>query len=747
MTAPDFPLDFLDTLDRTVRDRDGKPERHETRFQCPADGHPDIHPSARWNRKKATWRCDVCGAGGGALDLADLLGIERPPLRSGGAGAAFLPKDTATAQPASGDDPPGCTLLDYATAKQLDLRKLRAFGLTEITYLGAPAVRIPYLDRDRRETAVQFRVRLTKSADGADRFKWRSGSKACLYGLDRLDLARECGFITLVEGASDCHTLWAIDQPAIGLPGANTWNEQRDAAHLDGIDRIYVVIEPDRGGEAVAAWIATSRIRDRVMVLDLDGHKDPSALYLDDPATFGARWAAARAAATPFIERERAAAEEKAAAAWATCADLAGESNVLDRMVSTLARSGVVGEARALKLIYLAVTSRFLSRPVSVAVKGPSSGGKSHTVEKVLDLFPDDAYFSLTAMSERSLAYSEEPLDHRMLVIYEAAGMAGEFASYLMRSLLSEGCIRYETVEKTADGMRARLIERPGPTGLIVTTTAVHLHPENETRMLSLSVDDSTDQTRRVLRALAGAGDAEAIDTTAWHALQIWMAGAENRTEIPFARVLSELASASAVRFRRDFELVLNLIRAHAALHQATRERDAEGRIVATIEGDYASVHALVADLLAEGAEAAVSATVRETVRTVGNLLHLTGHNRADEDDEPTVTVATIAKALHLDKSAALRRVRVAIDREYLKNLETRKGRPARIAMGDALPADVPVLPPVADLLDGCTVAARTEGVSTNTGAEDAASAEPDVTDGSSLLLTDARFGQAAAGN
>jgi hypothetical protein len=65
--------------------------------------------------------------------------------------------------------------------------------------------------------------------------------------------------------------------------------------------------------------------------------------------------------------------------------------------------------------------------------------------------------------------------------------MSGEFATYLMRSLLSEGRVRYETVEKTSEGMKPRLIEREGPTGLIVTTTAVKLHPENETRMLSLT--------------------------------------------------------------------------------------------------------------------------------------------------------------------------------------------------------------------------------------------------------------------
>ena len=68
-----------------------------------------------------------------------------------------------------------------------------------------------------------------------------------------------------------------------------------------------------------------------------------------------------------------------------------------------------------------------------------------------------------------------------MIVIYEATALQGDFLSYLLRSLLSEGRIAYETVEKTSEGMHVRRIEREGPTGLLCTTTAISLHPENET--------------------------------------------------------------------------------------------------------------------------------------------------------------------------------------------------------------------------------------------------------------------------
>jgi hypothetical protein len=121
--------------------------------------------------------------------------------------------------------------------------------------------------------------------------------------------------------------------------------------------------------------------------------------------------------------------------------------------------------------------------------------------------------------------------------------------------------------------------------------------------------------------------------------------------------------------------------------------------VLATLD-DYAVVRELIADLVAEGIGATVSNTVRETVAAVRK--HAEGHAE--------VTVAAVAEELKLDRSAALRRVRAATERGYLKNLETGRGRPARLVLGDRLPEEVVVLPTLADLED-CRGAARMEGV------------------------------------
>jgi hypothetical protein len=583
----------------------------------------------------------------------------------------------------------GCTLSEYSEAKRLPLDFLKAIGLSEISYFGVRAVRMPYRNADGSDRVVRFRFALEKGGEPDDRFRWKTGSKPCLYGLDRLGEARTAGYVVLVEGESDSQTLWHHRVPAVGIPGAANWREDRDAPCLDGIADVYVVIEPDKGGERVLGWLSRSRIRDRVRVVRLGEFKDPSALHIDDPDRFADRFRAAMTKAQPWAaieaERMRVTKDES----WAKCRDLALEPNILNGLTTALSRLGVVGEDRNAKIIFLSTVSRLLRRPVSVVVKGTSSSGKSFVTESVLNFFDPSAYYALSAMSERALAYMEEPLKHRMLVIYEAAGMEGDLQTYLIRSLLSEHRIRYQTNDKTRDGIKSRLIEIEGPTGLIVTTTKLRLHPENETRLLSVTTTDAPEQTRRVLKAIAGVSAAEAVDFEPWRALDRWLSASDACVSIPFAPTLAEKIPAVAVRLRRDFSTILNLISAHAFLHQATRERDASGAVVATVERDYAAVRELVSDLISEGIGATVPKSVRETAEAI-QCLSSSGRE---------ATSAQVAERLKLDKSSASRRVKAALDAGYARNLEERRGKPLRLVAGDSLPDDKPVLPQPEELL------------------------------------------------
>jgi hypothetical protein len=62
------------------------------------------------------------------------------------------------------------------------------------------------------------------------------------------------------------------------------------------------------------------------------------------------------------------------------------------------------------------------------------------------------------------------------------------------------------------------------------------------------------------------------------------------------------------------------------------------------------------------------------------------------------VSLGELGAKLSLDKSATSRRLRDATDRGYLVNLETRRGRSARIVLDDPMPEMVKLLPEPAEL-------------------------------------------------
>ncbi len=392
--------------------------------------------------------------------------------------------------------------------------------------------------------------------------------------------------------------------------------------------------------------------------------------------------------AVAWEEFQAAETEEKRAEHWDNCKELAEQPRILDAFAAAAAKMCVAGEVSLLKLLFLVLISRLLRRIVSIVLKGPSSGGKSYLVHSVLRFFPPEAFFLLTAMSERALIYTDEPFKHRFLVLCEAESLQEKFVRYIVRSLLSENCIRYITVEKTPAGLRPREIFKEGPTGLISTTTEVALHPESETRFVSVNVTDTPEQTKQILATTAeryaGLGFSGGPDDfKGWHALQHWLSLGEHGVVVPFAQVLASLIPPVAVRLRRDIDALLSLVSAHAILHQANRNRDKQNRIIATID-DYAAVRELLADVLSSSVETLVPCTIRDTVLVVRDLKE--GNSASD------ITIKMVADELKVDKSSASRRVNAAIEKGYLVN-RADKGRPANLTLGDPMPDDVEILP------------------------------------------------------
>ena len=133
------------------------------------------------------------------------------------------------------------SLEDYAKAKKLPIDFLKSLGLATSKYRGQTRVKIQYYDETGEPQAIRWRV-------GKDKW-WAKGHgpKIRSYGLWRLAEMKKAGYLILVEGESDCHTLWHYSLPPIGLPGAVSFKPEWQT-FFEGI-RVYAWQEPGKGGE------------------------------------------------------------------------------------------------------------------------------------------------------------------------------------------------------------------------------------------------------------------------------------------------------------------------------------------------------------------------------------------------------------------------------------------------------------------------------------------------------------------
>jgi hypothetical protein len=576
----------------------------------------------------------------------------------------------------------GLTLRQLCDAKGFDVSALAAFGVCDGTVNGQPCVDIPCMLADGAVAAVKRRLRLEEPG----RFLWPKGKSTMPYGLDRLATVSAETAIVIVEGESDCWTLWHNGFAALGIPGAKNWKPKY--AELLADKNVCIWQESGMAGAsfvaAVTGDVPTARI------IRASEAKDPNALWLASRDTFPAAMHALIASARSRPEEEAAVRAAEADVALAAGREVLEHPNILGLVDDYLVASGYAGDTKAPRTVYVSLTSRCLRRPVNLAVIAPSAAGKNHAVDAALPLFPPSAYVVFGASSPRVLVYGEQDYQNKIVIVSEADSIPVDGpAASAVRSLAADNVMTYDVVERDPDTNRfaVRHIVKPGPTGLITTSTKP-LDDQLSTRMLAIGIPDTREQTRAVLHAHADAVNGHDVGPSAerFVAAQRWLElEGDREVTIPFAHTLAEQVPADLVRMRRDFRQLLTVIETNAFLHQRQRDRDQDGRVIATL-ADYAVACDLLMDVFTTVATGGVSKAVREVVRVVQKL---------SPSAPDGVTCATVAAHVDppLHRNTAWYRIKSALRLGHLINSETRKGHPAKLKPGDALPDERDALP------------------------------------------------------
>lgn len=230
-----------------------------TRHKCLCPFHDDHHASMSFSVRRNTFRCFVCGASGGPIDLVmkylhkNFLDACRWLGESWG-----LVHDSLTCQRNHATcplDSPQTSILKSQTMfdasryerffehpwlipearhflfdeRRIDPRVVRWCRLTSWKdKQGVPWLQTPYYDREGRLVGIQNR-NLVKGA--LPRFRFPQGAECGIYNLPVLNLLQPGETLFITEGCSDCWAMLSAGHKAIAIPSA-TLLKRKDAEQL-----------------------------------------------------------------------------------------------------------------------------------------------------------------------------------------------------------------------------------------------------------------------------------------------------------------------------------------------------------------------------------------------------------------------------------------------------------------------------------------------------------------------------------
>lgn len=314
---------------------------------------------------------------------------------------------------------------------------------------------------------------------------------------------------------------------------------------------------------------------------------------------------------------------------------------------------GVVGEERNLGIVIVGGTSRTLPEPLSILLKGPSSGGKSNLVKKCLRLFPVKCIVDRAGISPKALAHGKVSLRHKIFYINELR--SAKEAQLFLRLLQSEGKIEHEFTTVRGSARGTKTAKRVGTPVVLSTTTEMEIFTDDENRFLSSSMDVSPAQNRAINVARARTPrNPDVSDLPVWQkamSLLVYTKGDFEHSPKWLEYVATKLPQ-EPVRVRRDWDRFLNFCSAVALWRSFGRKKPVD----ITFE-DYCIAHRLLEPVLASTLESQ-RAQADVVSRAVGKL-----YKRLQR----AVTVREVAKKLGWKRAVVYKHLKKAIKNHLVR--------------------------------------------------------------------------------
>ena len=274
---------------------------------CPF--HDDHHASLSFKVSKNTWRCFVCGASGGTIDLVMrylnmsfleacrwLAGAPLLSPQKGGRTEAPLSSSQGRGEPCFNPERyvrffERPWLNEEARRFLFEERRVdeRVVSWCRLTSWrdrqGVPWLQIPYYDRQGKLIGVQNRNLIPGASP---RFRFPQGSSCTIYNLPVLNLLKPGDELWITEGCSDCWAMLSAGHKAIAIPSA-TLLSKKDVELLQTLSSELSVryeMYPDRDAPGERLFMQLKEVLPQLVHHQLPpGCKDFSDYYLSVVAT------------------------------------------------------------------------------------------------------------------------------------------------------------------------------------------------------------------------------------------------------------------------------------------------------------------------------------------------------------------------------------------------------------------------------------------------------------------------------
>lgn len=176
------------------------------------------------------------------------------------------------------------------------------------------------------------------------------------------------------------------------------------------------------------------------------------------------------------------------------------QSDVLNEIGKLIEQSGIVGEENSRLLLFIIASSYKTKSPLHAIVQGSSGSGKTHLISKIADLIPQEDVLRFTRITESSLYnWGEYELVNKLLIIEDLDGLKEE-AMFAMRELISNQRLSSSVSIKDKKGnIKSTKKEVKGVFSSLSATTKGEIYEDNMSRSFLLAVDESQEQSRRII--------------------------------------------------------------------------------------------------------------------------------------------------------------------------------------------------------------------------------------------------------